>query len=272
MSFTENSKNGVVYMTADNIHTTHAFTTRLGGVSRGIFRSLNLAVSRGDDAADVEKNYSLLCSCLDISMDSLVFSHQVHGDIVRTCSSEDYHTLFTPVPYDADGLITAEANLPLIIFTADCMPILLFDRAAGAIGAVHAGWRGTAADIAGKAVIRMAEEFGCRPENIQAAIGPGIGFCCYETDSEVPEAMARLPVDCEKIVRKKEDGKFMVDLKGINLRLLENAGLLPEHISVSDECTMCSHDKYWSHRYTHGMRGTQASVIMLKGISPSETH
>lgn len=267
MSFIENIIGTLKYMTSDNISATHAFTTRYGGVSTGIFKSLNLGENRNDYDDNVQKNYSILCSALDIPADRLVFSKQVHEATVRVASEKDCHKLFGKIDYTADGLITNEKNLPLIIFTADCIPILLHDPVDGVIGAVHAGWRGTAYNIAGKAIQKMAAAYGCLPENIHAAIGPGIDKCCFETHSDVPEAMKKILGDGISAFvseRADTDGKYLIDLKGINRRLLENAGLKSENISVSDECTMCSHEKYWSHRFTNGLRGSQASVIMLR--------
>lgn len=256
---------GPLLVTARNIETTHAFTTRLGGESAGIYRSLNLGENRGDDPNKVRENYRLLWGALRITT-LPVFSRQVHGCVVRPVTSADRHELFSPIPYEADGLITDEEDLPLVIFTADCIPILLHDPVRRAIGAVHAGWRGTAADIAGEAIRKMTEVYGCRPEDTQAAIGPGIGKCCFETGPEVPEAMLSLSPDLSSAISPGcMPGKYMVDLKKINSLLLIRAGVPAENIAVSPECTKCLNDKYWSHRHTGGVRGSQASVIMLKG-------
>lgn len=267
MPFFENDRGSVPLMMSDAITTTHGFTTRLGGVSCGIWASLNLGENRGDDSSCVERNYDLLCASLHIPRERLVFSRQVHRTDVRVVSADDAHRLFTTVPYEADALITTEPNLPLIVFTADCIPILLHDPVRKAIGAVHAGWRGTTADIVGAAVGRMCSEFDCRSENIHAAIGPGISVCCFETDREVPDAAySVLGDDAAPFVTPRGE-KFMVDLKGINRALLLRAGLMPQNIDISDECTMCLHDKYWSHRYTRGERGAQGAVIMLEECS-----
>ena len=252
-------------MTAPNISAAHAFTTRFGGISRGIYASLNLAVNSDDDPSDVRENYGRLCRAVGIGPDRFVFSRQVHKTEIRLVARGDLRTPFVPVPYEADGLITAEEEVPLIIFTADCIPILLHDPVRRAVGAVHAGWRGTALDITGTAVREMAARLGCSPWNIRAAIGPGISQCCFETGPEVPDAMREtLGGDADAFIRPC-GGKYMVDLKGINRQLLTRAGVLDENIEISDECTVCRSDKYWSHRTTRGRRGTQASVIMLKG-------
>ena len=266
MQFTENNASGVVYMTAPGLGARHGFITRFGGVSRGIYESLNLSLTVGDVEADVLENYRRLRRAFSLPADEsgIVFSHQVHGNAVRVCTKADEHKLMTDVPYDADGLITNERGLCLMVFTADCTPILLSDERRHAVGAVHSGWRGTALDIAGEAVRKMISEYGCDAADIRAAIGPCISQCCFETFGDVPDAMRQvLGAQAEDYISPAEtENKFFVDLKGINRALLINAGLSPENIFVSDECTVCRRDKYWSHRATNGKRGSQASLII----------
>lgn len=248
-------------MNAPNIQARHAFTTRRGGVSGGIFTSLNLGLSCGDETEKVLENYRILGRALNIDTGRAAFSKQVHKDGIRVCTDDDRRSPETPLPYEADGLITNVRGLPLMIFTADCTPILLHDPVTGAVGAVHAGWRGTVLNIAGKAVRRMEEAFGCRPENICAAIGPCISVCCFETGPEVYEALKGvLGAEADMFASPRENGKYMTDLKGANRRLLEKAGV--RNIEVSEECTMCSNEKYWSHRATCGKRGVQCSLIV----------
>lgn len=263
MAFTEiKAPNGVTYMAAPNIPYTHGFTTRFGGVSEGIYASLNLGEHRGDSEDNVRENYRLLSEAMGLH--SLCFTRQVHGRAVRRVSAPDRHELFSPVPYEADGLVTNDPDCTLVIFTADCIPILLADPVKGAVGAVHAGWRGTVADIAGEGVRSMEREFGSSPGDIVAAIGPGIDKCCFETGDDVPDAVRGVLENAEDfILPGAKPGKFMVDLKGVNRALLINAGVPAENIAVSEECTKCLSQKYWSHRFTGGKRGSQASVITL---------
>jgi len=258
-------KNGELqYMTSGNIAAPHAFTTRHGGKSTGIYYSLNLRIHSDDDREALRQNYKIICGELGTTPERLVFSRQVHEDTVLAVTSADCHAdLFSEVPYDADGLITDEKGLPLVVFVADCIPILLYDPETPAIGAVHAGWRGTVMDIAGKAVSEMCRNYGSKPENIRAAIGQGIGFCCFETGPEVPGAVRKLlEKDAEDFIKSKGE-KSMVDLKGVNRFLLERRGVLPSNIEVSDECTSCSNNKYWSHRATNGRRGVSGAFIMI---------
>ncbi len=265
MSFVLKKTGDFEYMTAENIAVRHAFTTRKGGKSRGIYSSLNLKINSDDDREAVRENYAIICGELGTSPERLVFSKQVHSDTVRVATEGDCHReLFSAVPYEADALVTAEKDLPLVIFVADCIPILLWDPEVPAIGAVHAGWRGTVMDIAGKAVSEMCRNFGSKPENIRAAVGQGIGFCCFETGREVPEAVrALLGAGAENYISPKGEEKYRVDLKGINRFLLEKRGLLPENIEVSGECTACGADKYWSHRATKGLRGVNGAFIII---------
>ncbi len=261
--FKEIHKGGLVCMTAPNISVTHAFTTRFGGVSGGIYASLNLGENRGDEPENVRENYRRLKAAL--GLDRLCFTRQIHETAVRYVTSADAREPFDPLPYACDGLVTDEPGLGLIIFTADCIPLLFHDPVRKIIAASHAGWRGTVADIAGKTVEAMAR-LGSDPADIRAAIGPGISRCCFETGPEVPEAvMAVLGKEGREYIDDPggDEDKFFVDLKGVNRALLIRAGVRSENIAVSDECTVCKSEKYWSHRATRGERGSQASVIAL---------
>lgn len=263
MAFTLNSNMGVDFMHSDAITTPHGFTTRQGGVSEGIFDSLNLGVNLGDDPICVRKNYNRAMTALDMPINRLVRSRQVHRDDVLIADESHAIDLYDPIPYEADGLITNIRNLPLMVFTADCIPVLLHDPVDGAVGAVHCGWRSTVMDTHGKAVRMMSEHFGSKPKNIHAAIGAGISLCCFETGEDVREGVLKA-LGHENFIYPKENGKYMVDLKSVVRELLLRAGLSPENIDTNPECTVCLHDKYWSHRYTKGQRGIQSAVIMLK--------
>jgi len=259
--FIEKRYHDLVYMTAPNIEATHAFTTRYGGVSRGVFDSLNLGLYLGDDPDHVKDNFRSLCDALGISGSDIVRTRQVHTANIRVVTRDDRGGLFNEATDEADGLITRDTGVALMIFIADCVPILLHDDTQGAVGAVHAGWRGTALDIAGAAVRKMSESFGCIPDNIRAAIGPCVSKCCYETDSDVADALYEALGEPAENCISGHGGKYLVDLKEANRLLLTRSGL--NSISVSDECTACRCDKYWSHRRSNGLRGSQAAIITL---------
>ena len=250
------------YLTAEGIGVPHCFTTRLGGVSEGHLSSLNIGMHRGDDAENVAQNYRILANALGFDLKKLVLTHQVHTDIVRTVSRNDAQGLDHHLYPECDALITNDPGTARVVFTADCTPILLHDPVTGAVGAAHAGWRGTAADIAGKTVQAMQKSFGCDPKNIHAAIGPNIGFCCFETDSEVPNAMTAAFADSITEWIRPFGDKYYVNLKEINAYALRRAGV--SHIEISKDCTMCCHDRYWSHRFTGGQRGSQGAIIVCK--------
>lgn len=251
------------YLTAEGIPVPHCFTTRFGGVSRGIFASMNIAMHRGDADENVEKNYEILAKALNFDEKKLVLTHQVHSDIIRTVTKRDAQGVDHREYPECDALITGDPGTALAVFTADCTPILLHDPVTGAVGAVHAGWRGTAADITGKTVRAMQAEFGCDPANIRAAIGPNIGPCCFACDADVPEAMVdALGRSALNHIRTKNN-KYYVNLKEINAQFLCNAGV--RHIEISTDCTMCQPHRFWSHRVTRGKRGSQGAVIVCQG-------
>lgn len=251
-------------MKAPTIPFTHCFTTRWGGVSEGILESLNLGENRGDSKENVIENYRRLLEALGLPQQELCFTKQVHGNNVRVVTEEDRRALFTPFNYEADGIVTNVRGLPLICFTADCVPVLLCDPEANVAAAVHCGWRSTAADILKNAVKAMTD-LGAIPEDICAAIGPAIDLCCFETGPEVAQAMEELLKDDSDGVcfPVGDTGKYMVDLKETNRRRLIQLGLRENNISVSDECTSCNCDRYWSHRKTKGERGSQAALIVI---------
>ena len=254
--------NNIELLMAENIDAVHGFTTRHGGVSKGPFDSLNLGLHRGDDPENVAENRRRLASALGFDLDKLVLTHQTHSDIVRAVTGKDAvgfdHRLYP----ESDAIITNEPGVALWVFTADCTPVLLWDCVTGAVGAVHAGWRGTAASIVSKTVEKMETLYGCDPKNIHAAIGPNIGFCCFETDADVPEAMkTAFGNGAEPFIRQKGE-KYYVNLKELNALALRRAGV--EDIAISDQCTVCQCDRFWSHRVTKGIRGAQGAVIVCK--------
>ena len=255
-------KGELQYLTAENIGAAHCFTTRLGGVSTGYLASLNIGMHRGDEPGNVAKNYEILENALGFETKNLVLTHQIHSNVVRVVTKKDARGIDHHEYPECDGLVTNDPGTALVVFSADCTPILLHDPVTGAVGAVHAGWRGTAADIAGNAVRAMCESFGCKPENIRAAIGPNIGKCCFETDSDVSDAMLEALGRSALVHIRFAGGKRYVDLKAINARFLKNAGV--QNIDISTDCTKCQCDRFWSHRVTGTRRGSQGAIIVCK--------
>lgn len=262
MSVTTKRFGQLEYLAAEGIRVPHGFTTRFGGVSSGIFSSLNIAIKEGETEENVRENLRRLAAAMGFDPENLVCTRQTHSDIVRAVGPEDRRGCFHRDYPECDALVTDTPGIALMIYTADCTPLLFHDPVTGAVGAAHAGWRGTAAAIGARTVETMVARYGCRPENIRAAIGPNIGFCHFETDADVPQAiLAAYGPDAQAYIRQ-ESGKFYLDLKQINALSLRRAGL--EHIEISESCTVCESRRFWSHRVTRGQRGSQGAVIVCK--------
>lgn len=242
----------------------HAFSTRLGGVSGGQFSSMNLSFKNGDDNEVVRENYRRLCAAVGIDTSHLVLSAQTHTNNVLAVTSADCGTGYDrPSFKDVDGLITAEREVALVTQYADCTPLLFCDPVMRVIATSHAGWRGTAKEIGAVTVEKMVSEFGCRRENIVAAIGPCIGQCCYEVDEAVYDEFKRLSIELSGVFVSVQDGHYMLDLCEANRRILLKSGIRQENIDVADICTCCNSAELHSHRATLGKRGNLAAVIEL---------
>lgn len=257
-----NQKIGTLeYLTAEGISAAHCFTTRYGGVSTGHLGAMNIGTHRGDLWENVLKNYEILGNAVGFGPKNVVLTHQTHTNIVVAVDESHRGAgLYGPELSDCDGLITNTPGLALVIFSADCTPILLHDTVTGAVGAVHAGWKGTAAAIAQKAVEAMVAHYGSRPENIHAAIGPNIKQCCFETDWDVPQAMLDALGDTARRYMLQKGKKYHLDLTAINAEFLHHAGVT--HIETASDCTRCNPERYWSARITGNRRGSQGAIIV----------
>lgn len=271
MAFCANSNSGVLFHTSSVLEheaIVHGFSTREGGVSGGHFASLNLRVGGAemDDIENIRENYRRFCVAVGADVNGIVTAGQVHEDTVRPVTRADAGKgVFVQRDYTADALVTNEPGLSLVVFSADCGIFLFHDSVSGCIGAAHAGWRGTALGVPAKTVREMERLYGAKPENIRVAVGAGIGPCCFETDDDVPNAMvSAFGGGAKEFLHKRED-KWMVDLQGINLWQLREAGLCAWHIDACELCTACHSELYWSHRKMGDKRGVQAALIGLKG-------
>ncbi|MCI7019837.1 MAG: peptidoglycan editing factor PgeF [Clostridiales bacterium] len=262
MSIITKRKGTLEYLTAQGISVPHGFTTRYGGVSVGTQSSLNLAFGRGDTMENVEENLRRLGAAVGFDPEKLVMTLQIHSDIVRVVTDGDCAGFCHRDYPKCDALVTNTPGVTLLVFTADCTPLLFHDPVTGAVGAAHAGWRGTAQNIGAKTVESMVKNFGCKRSNIRAAIGPNIAQCHFETDGDVPAAMLEAyGPEAETFIEKRGE-KYHLDLKGINALALRRAGV--ERIEISDACTYCQCGRFWSHRASHGQRGSQGAVICCK--------
>ena len=239
----------------------HCFTTREGGFSTGKIQGLNLGFRVGDNPDAVVKNYRQVCDDMGFSFDNMVLSRQEHTDNIRIVTEEDKGKGLTKESdiFETDGLITDLKNVPLGIFYADCVPVLLYDREKQVIGAVHSGWRGTVMGISAKAVEIFKEKFGSEAKDIVCAIGPCIGPCCFEVQEDVAGHF-----DSEYVI-KKENGRFNIDLWKANVDILVSAGVPIENIDIAEECTKCKNQIYYSYR-AHGKEhtGRMCAFIELK--------
>lgn len=248
---------------------THAFSTRLGGVSSGCFASMNLGFGRGEEDKIVAENYKRLGDAVGFDWKKVVLSHQTHTTNVRLVTEKDAGkgTVRERDYTDVDGLITNEPGLPLVTFYADCVPLYFADTRLHVIGLSHSGWRGTVNNMAQATVDKMSYEFGSRPCDIAAFIGPSICASCYEVGDDVARNFRdRYGAESEKILTKKEaasEDKYYLNLHAANRINMLNAGISPQNIHVTDICTCCNPELLFSHRASKGKRGGLCGYMMI---------
>lgn len=268
----EKHANGVPYLYFPALEETgcvvNGFSTRLGGVSRGDWATMNFSFTRGDDPEAVRENYRRMAAALGVDVNRMVLSHQTHTTNVRRVTEEDAGKgVVRERDYtDVDGLITNVPGITLVTFYADCVPLYFVDPVRRAIGLSHSGWRGTVNRMGGVTVEAMGKAFGSDPKDIVACIGPSICRDCYEVGPEVAEAFENAfePAKHSEILEKKPDGKFLLDLWRANAIVMEEAGILPERIHVTDICTHCNPELLYSHRRTGERRGNLCAFLSLK--------
>ena len=265
-------KGRVVYLSYPSLEETgivhHGFSTRLGGVSEGIYESMNLSFSRGDREEAVWANYRRIAGAVGFDLESVVTSDQTHTANVRVVTEEDKgRGLIRPREYqDVDGMVTNVPGITLVTFYADCVPLYLVDPVQRAIGLVHSGWRGTVGKIGLEAVRVMEREYGTDPKNLTAAIGPSICQDCYEVSEDVIEEFqdAFPEEQWENLFYRKPDGKYQLNLWEANRLIFLEAGLGPEKIALPGLCTCCNPRLLFSHRASKGRRGNLAAFLALK--------
>lgn len=267
--FVCHQKDGLCYFTISSFDRTrlvrHGFSTRLGGVSTGKYNLLNLGIKKNDDPSAVRDNFRIICDALEIKPENMVFTDQVHRDRIRFVTERDRGKGFF-LPSDiteTDGLITNVPQVALVTFYADCVPLFFIDIANKAIGLAHSGWRGTVSKIGAKLLDAMNSQFGTKPENCLAGIGPSIGPCCFEVDEPVADEFKKAFSDNKSIIVKSTEIKYHIDLWAANRILLEEAGILTDNITVASICTCCNKDIFFSHRGDKGRTGSLAAFLML---------
>lgn len=286
----QNKCGAVEYLTFPELDATglvkQFFSTRLGGVSEGIFASMNLSFIRGDDAAHVTENYRRVAEILDTTIENMVASKQTHTTNIRKVTRKDCGKgIVRPLDYeDVDGLITDEPGVVLVTTYADCVPLYFVDPVKKAIGLAHSGWRGTVSRMGDCMVRAMKEHFGSNPSDLIAAIGPSICRECYEVSEEVAGAFRQMLHGTEEIIEEiaksgcygnassklqvvepgKISGKYQLDLWLANIIILRRAGIPLEQISITDICTCHNSEYLFSHRASNGERGALNAFLMLR--------
>lgn len=265
------NNNGVWYITfpkLDRIDSQlHAFSSRIGGVSKGQTESMNFSFTLDSSPDNVCENFRIFCNAVGFDSEKLVLSQQTHTSNIRKVTEEDFGKgIWRERDYsDIDGLVTDVPGAVLVTQYADCTPLLFFDPVKRVAATSHAGWRGTVAEIGRKTVDIMVNDYGCSPKDIVAAIGPNIGQCCYEVDDPVIDEINKLDyLNLPLCYTKKENGRYMLDLREVNRQILIKTGINAENIDVADLCTCCNSDFFHSHRKTAGKRGTLGAFIAIK--------
>ena len=246
----------------------HGFSTRLGGVSSGIYESMNLDFRCTEPRENVWENYRRITTALEMNPEDLVLSAQTHTTNIRRMTSEDRGKGFIRERdyTDVDGMITNDPNVVMVGLFADCVPLFFADPIHKAAALSHAGWRGTVGKIGEKTLKAMADAFGSRPQDLYCAVGPSICRSCYEVSEDVAEAFREAfpGGKAGDVVTPKENGKYLVDLHLANVLTLASAGVPQAQIAVTDLCTCCRSDLLWSHRATKGQRGEMAAFMQLR--------
>lgn len=267
-----NRKGEVEYLTFPLLGQTgivrHLFSTRVGGVSKGIYSSMNLSYTRGDDKEAVDENFRRIADVLGCDVGDIVCSDQTHTVNLRVVSREDGGKgILTPKDYtDVDGLLTDEPGLVLATFYADCVPLYFVDTKKRAIALAHSGWRGTVARMGRCVTEKMKDVYGTDPADIVAVVGPSICQACYEVSEDVADAFAREFLgkgQADEILISKGGGKYQLDLWRANEIVLTEAGIPAEQIQVTDLCTCHNSDYLFSHRASHGKRGNLGAFLGL---------
>lgn len=255
-------------MLADTDLVRHGFSTRLGGVSKGCFSSMDLSFVRGDEEEAVRENFRRMGAAMGVSCEDMVFSQQTHTTNVRVVTEQDRGMGMTrPLEYtDVDGLVTNVPGLCLVTFYADCVPLYFLDPVRKVIGLSHSGWRGTVGKIGKKTVEMMTKEYGSDPKDILAAVGPSICQECYEVSEDVIQQFQQNfdPICWDQLFYQKDNGKYQLNLWAANAWVFQEAGILEEHMAVTNVCTHCNSDVLYSHRTMGNDRGSLAAFLALK--------
>lgn len=262
-------KDGVRYYQAWNLQASgmvrHGFSSRVGGSSLAPYGTLNLGLAVEDDATRVIENRQRYAAALGVDPARIVVPQQVHSNAVVRVTDADAGegalNHLTAIP-DKDALITNDPGVTLALHFADCVCVMLLDPENRAIGVAHAGWKGTVGKIVTATVEAMGREFGTRAEAMQAAIGPSVGMFCYEVGEDVAQQFYSIFSLSRQVMSQHSTDKWRVDLKNANLILLKQAGVKEANIAVSDDCTCCNREDFFSYR-RDGVTGRMGGWLCL---------
>lgn len=244
----------------------YGITTRVGGVSKGMFSALNVSYTRGDEKTAVDENYHRTAVSLHADLSDFVLTDQTHTVHVRKVTRDDCGKgILRQRDYqDVDGLITNEPGIVLAAFFADCVPLLFVDPVNGAVGVSHSGWRGTVARMGHMTIQAMQEAYGSRPQDLYCAIGPSICQSCYEVREDVAvRFMEEFKGAGEELCQPKGASGYQLNLWKANELVLLEDGVLKERLAVTNICTCCNPKLLFSHRASHGKRGNFGAFIKL---------
>lgn len=257
------AENGVLLLKVPAIESTghyiHGFTTRRGGVSPGRHASLNLSLTREENRDNVAENYCRLSEALGIEKADMAACHYEHGNGVCVLTEADRGQGISrenTLPF-CDGVVVKDSSVVAVTLHADCTPLFFADKYGRAAGVAHAGWKGTSLAISES----MVDALGIPAEDILVGIGPNIKSCCFEVQEDVGGLFAEKYGENARVFR---DGKQFVDLVGVTLMQLERKGIPAENVTVSEYCTYCRNDLFFSHRFFRGNTGAMASVMAIR--------
>lgn len=269
MTYSINKAENIEYLTSPRLDSfndiLHCFTTKIGGVSKGCYESLNLGLGTDDDLQNVISNYHILAKNIGIKAEDFVTSFQTHTKNIRIVTSNDKGKGVTQKRdyRDVDGLITNEKNIALVTTHADCVPIFFYDPVKKVVAVAHSGWKGTLYKIAEEMIKKFVHDFNSNASDILVSIGPSLCQDCFEVDADVKDLFLNENQNYEKFMYHIGE-KSYIDLWAINEYILINNGVKKENIDNMNICTKCNMDKFFSHRGQKGKRGIMAAVIMLK--------
>ncbi len=268
--FRVNCRNGLRYLTIPSFEETglvkHCFTTRLGGVSEGIYETLNTSLKKEDHKENVYRNLERVCAAVDIDYRRLVASDQTHEDHIHVVTEADLGKgiIRGSDIRGVDALITNVPGIPLITFYADCVPLFFLDMEHQAVGLAHAGWKSTVLKIGQKTLDRMASCYGTKPESCLAGIGPSIEKDCFEVREDTVSLFKTHFDNWQAFIEQADETHYHIDLWEANRMTLLEAGVREENITFSGFCTSCREDLFYSHRRDKGRTGSLSAIIELR--------